>query len=191
MYYADHLKATQRKDLYSPEIEALWLHVRFPATSVLFAVMYRPPDDNNFFNVVKSYLSNRLQYIVVNGVKSKMQSVSVGIPQGSVLGPTLFALYISDLPSSVPSGETYLFADDTTIYCVADNGDQAIHQLNKALKELYSWCLNNRLTPHPKKSEVMLLSKTKYCGANPIRYHRGLPCQTGKQIKATRRNCGR
>ena len=39
LYYADHLKALQRKDLYSPEIEAIWLHVRFPATSVLFMVM--------------------------------------------------------------------------------------------------------------------------------------------------------
>ena len=113
---------------------------------------------------LKSYLSNRLQYTVVNGVKSKKQSVSARIPQGSVLGPTLFALYTNDLQSLVPSGETYLFADDTTIYCVAENGDQVIHQLNKALKELYSWCLNNRLTPHPKKSEVMLLSKTNIVG---------------------------
>ena len=76
-------------------------------------------------NWLKSYLSNRLQYTVVNGVKSKMQSVSVGIPQGSVVGPTLFAMYTSDLQSSVPSGETYMFADDTTIYCVAGNGDHA------------------------------------------------------------------
>ena len=114
-------------------------------------------------NWLKSYLSNRLQYTIVNGVKSKMQSVSVGIPQGSVL----FALYTSDLPSSIPSGETYMFADDATIYCIAENGDQAIHKLNKALKELYSWCLNNRLTPHPKKSEVMLLSKTNTVGPAP------------------------
>ena len=116
---------------------------------------------------LKSYLRNRLQYTVVNGVKSKKQSVSAGIPQGSVLGPTLLALYTNDLQSSVPSGETYLFADDTTIYCVAENGDQVIHQLSKALKELYSWCLNNRLTPHPKKSEVMLLSKTNIVGPTP------------------------
>ena len=55
LYYADHLKALQRKDyLYSQK--SLWLHVRFPATSVLFAVMYRPPDDNNFFNVVNTIL---------------------------------------------------------------------------------------------------------------------------------------
>ena len=60
-----------------------------------------------------------------------------------------------------------MFADDTTIYCVAENGDQAIYKLNKALKELYSWCLSNRLTPHPKKSEVMLLSKTNTVGPTP------------------------
>ena len=118
-------------------------------------------------NWLKSYLSNRFQYTVINGIKSKKQSVSVGIPQGSVLEPTLFALYTSNLPSSVPSGETYMFADDTTIYCLADNGDQGIHQLNKALKELYSWSLNNRLTPHPRKSKVMLLSKTNTVGPTP------------------------
>ena len=71
-------------------------------------------------NWLKRYLSNRLQYTVVNDVKSKMQSVSAWIPQGSVLKLTLFALYTSNLPSSVPSGETYLFADDTTIYRMAD-----------------------------------------------------------------------
>ena len=115
-------------------------------------------------NWLKSYLSNRFQYTVINGIKSKKRSVSVGIPQGSVLGPTLYALYTSDLPSSVPSGETYMFADDTTTYCLIENGDQGIHQLNKALKELYSLSLNNTLTPQPKKSKVMLLSKTNTVG---------------------------
>ena len=85
-----------------------------------------------------------------------MQPASIGIPQGSVVGPTLFALCTNDLPFSVPSGETYIFADSTTVYCVAENGDQVIHQLNKALKKLHSCSLDNRLTLHPKKSEIML-----------------------------------
>ena len=80
-----------------------------------------------------------------------MQPAPIGIPQGSVLGPTLFALCTNDLPFSVPSGETYIFADNTTVYCVTENGDQAIHQLS-----FYSWCLDNRLTLHPIKSEAML-----------------------------------
>ena len=59
-----------------------------------------------------------------------------------------------------------MFVDDKMISCVAENGDQAIHQLNKALKELYPWCLNNRIAPFPRKSESMLLSKT--CAVGPI-----------------------
>ena len=64
-----------------------------------------------------------------------MQPAPIRIPQGSVLEPTLLALCTNDLPFSVPSGETYMFADNTTVNCVAENGDQVIHQLNKALKE--------------------------------------------------------
>ena len=53
-----------------------------------------------------------------------------------------------------------MYADDTTIYCIADDtADMAAAQLNKVLDEVYRWCLKNRLTPHPGKSEVMLTSK--------------------------------
>ena len=96
---------------------------------------------------------------MLNGVKSNLLPVSMGIPQGSVLGPTLFVLFTNDLPSSVPFGSVYMYADDTTIYCVGETADLAIDQVNKALREFYNWCLNNRLTPHPRKSEVILFTK--------------------------------
>ena len=81
--------------------------------------------------------------------------VSVGIPQGSVLGPKLFSLFTNDLPSSVKSGSLYLVADDTRIYCIKRTTDEAVaHQLGKAVGELYDWCILNRLTPHPEKSEA-------------------------------------
>ena len=93
----------------------------------------------------------------------------MGIPQGSVLGPTLFVLFTNDLPRSVPSGSVYMYADDTTIYCVGETADLVIDQLNKALREFYIWCLNNRLTPHPSKSEVILFSKRTPMGPiNPV-----------------------
>ena len=87
-----------------------------------------------------------------------------GIPQGSVLGPTLFSLFVNDLPSSMNSGSGYLFADDVTIYCIKKTADEAVAQLEKALDELYNWCILNRLTPHPQNSEAMLICKTRARG---------------------------
>ena len=96
---------------------------------------------------------------MLNGVTSDLLLISMGIPQGSVLGATLFVFFTNDVPSSVPSGSVYMYADDTTIYCFGETADLAIDRLNKALREFYNWCLNNRLTSHPRKSEVILFTK--------------------------------
>jgi hypothetical protein len=68
---------------------------------------------------VRDFLSNRTQTVVVNGVKSNPAKVSSGIPQGSVLGPVLFVLYINDLPRHVQSN-VELFADDTKVFARSD-----------------------------------------------------------------------
>ena len=62
------------------------------------------------------------------------------------------------------SGSVYLFADDVTIYCIKKTTDEAVAQLDKALDELYDWYILNRLTPHPQKSEAMLICKTRAMG---------------------------
>ena len=87
----------------------------------------------------------------------------MGIPQGSVLGPTLFTLFTNDLSPFVRSGSLYMFADDTTAFCIGDTADEAIVKLNRALQEVYDWCGGNQLTPHPGKSEAML-----FCRGNPM-----------------------
>ena len=108
---------------------------------------------------LKSYLKERQQFAAVNGSTSEMILISFGIPQGSVLGPTLFTLFMNDLPSSVSSGSVYMFADNTTVYCMSDTAEKSIAQLNSALRERNEWCLINRLTPNPSKSEAMLISR--------------------------------
>ena len=74
----------------------------------------------------------REQYTVINGVPSENTKVDHSIPQGSVLGPILFALYTSDLPKAT----TFMYADDTTMYCVGKSVDQVTTTLNKAPEEL-------------------------------------------------------
>ena len=57
-----------------------------------------------------------------------------------------------------------MYADDTTVYCICDNGDVAVSLLNRALTELYEWCLINRLTPRPIKCEAILMTRSNYIG---------------------------
>ena len=81
---------------------------------------------------IASYLNGRKQYTVVNGYSSDTMPVSVGVPQGSVLGPTLFSLFGNDLPSKVKSGSDYLFADDITIYYT--NGRRSGRSVGQGLR---------------------------------------------------------
>ena len=77
------------------------------------------------------YISaDRTQFSVVNGQHSNVANVRCGIPQGSILGPILFVLYTNDLPSSDSSGSLFMYADDTTVYCISYNVDNAVMSLN-------------------------------------------------------------
>ena len=117
-----------------------------------------------------SYLSNRKQFTTKNGKESSKMYVRCGVSQGSVLGPTLFTLFTNDLPSSIKSGDTFMYADDTTVFCIGSSQDVACNLLNCALEELFTCSVTNHLTPHPGKCEVMLLSKARLIGPLPAIY---------------------
>ena len=97
---------------------------------------------DNMLNWFKSYLSNRKQYVYLNGVSSDIKEISCGVPQGSVLGPLLFLLYINDLPNISKILDFYLFADDTNIYYESESLDKLEKKVNKELRKLNRLSLN-------------------------------------------------
>ena len=133
-------------------------------TTLLHKLRHQFGIQGPLFSWLTDYLSDQTQFSVVNGQHSNVANVRCGIPQGSILGPTLFVLYTNDLPSSVSSGSLFMYADDTTVYCIGDNVDNAVMSLNAALTDLNRWCQNNSLTPHSRKSESMLLTKKTVIG---------------------------
>ena len=96
-------------------------------------------------NWFQSYLSNRKQFVYHNGESSQLQCITSGVPQGSVLGPLLFLIYINDLPNISNALEFFLFADDTNIFYEADSPENLELIINKELKKLRNWLIVNRL----------------------------------------------
>ena len=108
----------------------------------------------------RSYLTNRQQYSIFNNTSSTTKPICLGVPQGSILGPILFLLYINDMPNISDSLHTILFADDSTLYMIGDNPTELIHKANTELDKFSTWCLANRLTVDTIKTHFIFFSKS-------------------------------
>ncbi len=93
-----------------------------------------------------SYLTDRKQKCFVNGKLSKSNSISYGVPQGSIIGPLLFLIYINDLPNCLNEGLLRMYADDTNISTKSTNISDLEKLMNSELANLKIWLEANRLS---------------------------------------------
>ena len=115
----------------------------------------------NALNLLESYLSNRKQFVSIEGIKSSMQDVKIGVPQGSVLGPLLFLLYINDLPNSVNNVNSILFADDTTMFARDNDVYDLCNTISSDMLLVKEWLIANSLTLNESKSYYIIFSLKK------------------------------
>jgi hypothetical protein len=108
---------------------------------------------NNWF---RSYLTNRKQYVYLSGAKSRTLRILHGVPQGSVLGPLLFILYINDLHNAILHSETTHFADDTSLTYSDQSLKTIERRLNVDLKFLFKWLSSNLISLNVAKTVVVL-----------------------------------
>lgn len=109
-----------------------------------------------------SYLKNRKHYVYYNGSTSEQCSIDFGVPQGSVLGPLLFIIYMNDLPNAISDCQVVLFADDTTIYHSGSNVEHMFEKVNSDLEHLSDWFRANKLSVNASKTKYMLISRKPY-----------------------------
>ena len=108
----------------------------------------------------ESYLSNRWQYVKILNQESDLRLIDIGVPQGSILGPLLFLLYINDLPNATDCF-VKLFADDTFLSLSCQKKADLQKKANIEIENIRKWLFANKLTLNVDKSKFMIISRRR------------------------------
>lgn len=112
-------------------------------------------------NWIQSYLEDRQQFVHINQHKSSFKNILCGVPQGSILGPTLFSLYINDISKISNQIKFILFADDTNILCSGEDLQKLILDITHEMQTLMNWFNVNKLSLNLKKTKLMCFGYQK------------------------------
>ena len=105
---------------------------------------------------ISNYLSDRNQYVEIENFKSSVCKIECGVPQGSILGPLLYLIYVNDIPKAT-TGNLLSFADDTSLYLSHSDVDILFQNANTEMNNLYEWFCANRLSLNAKQKRNLLL----------------------------------
>jgi hypothetical protein len=114
----------------------------------------------------ESYLSNRFQFVCIGSSASSLLSIKIGVPQGSILGPLLFLIYINDLPN-ISKMLNFLFADDTTLLSSHRDINYLIEFVIMEFQKIVHYFRAHKLSIHPAKTKFMLFSNSTIVQALP------------------------
>ena len=120
----------------------------------LFALGIR----GDLFRILKSYVENRVQIVKIDNKISDPKNINIGVPQGSVLGPLLFIIYVNDLPRITDIANFYLFADDTAVLIQGDDVQDLQNKVDIIIPKITRWFLCNRLSLNATKTFYQLYS---------------------------------
>ena len=123
---------------------------------------------HNAVKLLTSYPSNRAQRTLVNNSLSDIKSLNFGVPQGSILGPLLFLIFINDLPQIINHSNLRLYADDTALYCAHENPVIAQHWFQTDLDALVLGCKRNQLTINTNKTKRMTFGTKQMINRSPV-----------------------
>ncbi len=148
--------------------------------------LHRQGFSKDYLKWVTSYLTGRRQFVQIDDAMSSTTDVSFGVPQGSILGPVLFNLYVNDLSENLDSTISYhQYADDTSLYTHCKPADLKSCQdnLQSNLDKLSNWSNSNNLVLNPKKTKVMLFSTTQLSRVHRLEEHSVHLVANGVELK--------
>jgi hypothetical protein len=140
---------------------------------VLLKKLHRLGFSKSYLSWLSSYLTGRKQFVQINDKISQEVDTSFGVPQGSILGPVLFNLYINDLSDGLNQVTSHQYADDTSLYTHGKRAeiDRCQNQLQSAMDHMSSWSNECNLTWNPEKTKVMLFSTPQLARTHTLSEH--------------------
>ena len=126
----------------------------------------------DIINILQDFLRNRKQRVVLNGQCSSWADVNAGVPQGSILGPLLFLIYINDLLDGLKS-ECKLFANGTSLFSVLNDINTSASDLNEDLDKIGNWAFKWKMNFNPdpnKQAQEIIFSRKKTASLHPVVY---------------------